>query len=193
MKLLQIEPDVLNRCAEYCEQLTENPPIPRPDHPVTDPINTGRFIIGTEYTPLAESIQTLCDSIREQIPHLVPIPNPHPYPHSFSTLWHTDRITSAVHRHIDPAGPLGQRHLRILFMLQRASHGGEPCVYNKIIQAQPGECWAIWADKQIHWSTPVTKPGVRSILTMGYWCEPDQAQSVLSALKPRVHHTTPGL
>jgi len=193
MNKLQIDPDTLKWCAEYCEQLTENPPIPRPDYPDTDPINTGRYVISTSQTPLAERIQTLCDSIRDQIPHLTAIPETHPYPHSFSTLWHTGKPTTAVHRHTDPAGPQSERHLRILFLLQKPSAGGEPCVHNRMIQAKPGECWAIWADTQVHWSTPVTQPGVRSVLTMGYWCDPVHSDSVRSALLPRVHHTTPGL
>ena len=157
-----ITPELHTSAVTYCEALTQNPPVPRPDYPATDPINTGRYVISTSKTPLASGVSLLCDQITQHIPELMPIPETHPYPHSFSVLWYTGNRTTAVHRHTDPAGPLDLRHVRILFLLSETA-GGDCGVHNRIIQAKPPECWAIWADSQLHWSTPVAEPGVRTV------------------------------
>lgn len=193
MELFRIDTDTQTQCVQYCAELTADPPLPRPDLFSEDPINTGRFAIPTSQTPLAEHIDSLCASIREQVPHLTPIPADYSYPHNFSTLWYTGERTIGLHKHIDPGGPNGERHLRILWMLSKPESGGDICVYNKIIPVQPGESWGIWADSQPHWSTPVTKPGIRTVITMGYWVPPEHVSDVRSALLPRLHHTTPGL
>jgi hypothetical protein len=193
MELLSIDTDTHTQCVQYCAEVTANPPLPRPDLPDQDPLNTGRFVINTSQTPLAERIDALCVSIREQVPHLIPIPADYTYPHSFSTLWYTGERTWGLHKHIDPGGPNGERHLRILWMLSKPESGGDICVYNQMIPVKPSESWAIWADSQPHWSTPVTKPGIRTVITMGYWVLPEHVAEVKSALLPRLHHTTPGL
>lgn len=155
-------------------------------------VNTGRFFVYAEHTPLWPDVQIISHQFLSNFDsrYIREIRNEQ-YPHAFSCIYEEHgKKSRGVFKHIDDQASDGWYHLRINILLQSAEAGGDPIISNRMYTVKSGESWSLWAGRDLHSATPVQGNTRRVLFSLGYHVTPEYVPNASTIIKDIVTYAT---
>jgi hypothetical protein len=102
--------------------------------------------------------------------------------HEFGNFVGVNLTGGNVHPHTDSRHSNGYYHLRLNFLIQKPTIGGNPVIDHIEYEIEEGSSWINYASEWLHSSTPVEGDRYRVVLSLGAYVHPDVVEKITEKL-----------
>lgn len=193
--MVLIDTTLVNEIVDFCYQESDLWEFGySEDYDSDNVINRGRKLVETYRTPFDTGVLKVEQDILNQlgVDHSMMrpcIPDEDVLPHFVNCLFKIEQNSIGIQRHTDPRDSNGWLHMRVNYMLQKPTDGGEPVINRKILPVKQGQSWNCWASEHVHFALPVKQDPFRISLSLGFYVAPEHVNTVKQRIESVVDIT----